>query len=96
MNRPLSFPRASSVAVVALTIGALGAASCDGALAQAARPTAQAPVAAEAVRLEPLTGSYVAVGRINLRQQPSQQGARVGQIDAGAKVTVTGKVVDSP
>ncbi len=96
MNRPLSFSRASSVAVVALTIGVLGAASCNGALAQVARPAAQAPVAAEAVRLEPLTGAYVAVGRINLRQQPSQQGARVGQIDAGAKVTVTGKVVDSP
>ncbi|RJF84121.1 hypothetical protein D3877_05820 [Azospirillum cavernae] len=96
MSRPSSLSRASSVAVIALTVGLLGVAVCNQAAAQTTRPAAPAPAAAEAVRLEPLTGDYVAVGRINLRQQPSQQGARIGQIDSGAKVVVTGKVVDSP
>ncbi len=96
MSRPSSLSRASNVAVVALTVGLLGVAACNQAAAQATRPAAPAPAAAETVRLEPLTGAYVAVGRINLRQQPSQQGARIGQIDSGAKVAVTGKVVDSP
>jgi uncharacterized protein YgiM (DUF1202 family) len=94
MTRPPSLSRARSVAVVALTIGALGVTVCNPAAAQTARPTA--PASAESVRLEPLSGAYVAVARVNLRQQPSQQGARIGQIDSGAKVAVTGKVVDSP
>lgn len=96
MSRPSSFFRASNVAVVALTVGLLGVATCNHAAAQTTRPVAPVPAAADTVRLEPLTGAYVAVGRINLRQQPSQQGARIGQIDSGAKVAVTGKVVDSP
>ncbi len=96
MSRPSSLSRASNVAVVALTVGLLGVAACNQAVAQSTRPAAPAPAAADTVRLEPLTGDYVAVGRINLRQQPSQQGARIGQIDSGAKVAVTGKVVDSP
>lgn len=48
------------------------------------------------VRMEALEGEYVTLGRTNLRQQPSQQGARLGQIDAGATVRVTGKVADAP
>jgi uncharacterized protein YgiM (DUF1202 family) len=94
MSRPPSLSRASSVAVVALMAGVLGAAVCGHAVAQTTRPTA--PASTDAVRLEPMTGAYVTVGRVNLRQQPSQQGARIGQIDSGAKVAVTGKVVDSP
>lgn len=49
-----------------------------------------------AVRMEALEGDYVTLGRTNLRQQPSQQGARLGQIDAGVTVRVTGKVADAP
>lgn len=48
------------------------------------------------VRMEAMEGEYVTLGRANLRQQPSQQGARLGQIDAGATVRVTGKVADAP
>lgn len=43
-------------------------------------------------RLEPLEGEYVATTRTNVRQQPSSQAQRVGRLEAGAKVRVTGKV----
>ncbi len=56
--------------------------------AQTARP--------DAVRLQPLAGDYVTVGRTNLRQQPSQQGTRIALLDAGVRVRVTGKVADAP
>lgn len=97
MSRPLPVSRAHQAATIALLVGLLGAAAPSGGLAQTANPAAPATSpAADGVRLEPLSGSYVAVARSNLRQQPSQQGTRLGQIDAGAKVVVTGKVVDSP
>ncbi|MFD1623276.1 SH3 domain-containing protein [Azospirillum griseum] len=97
MSRPPPFSRACQVAVVALLLGLPVAGVPGDALAQTARPAPTvATPASDGVRLEPLSGSYVAVARINLRQLPSQQGTRIGQIDSGAKVTVTGKVVDSP
>lgn len=96
MSQPQPFSRAHQAAVVALMVGLLGTAVPSAGFAQTAAPAQGAAPAADGVRLEPLSGTYVATARINLRQQPSQQGARVGQIDSGAKVTVTGKVVDSP
>ncbi|AWK86933.1 SH3 domain-containing protein [Azospirillum thermophilum] len=64
------------------------------ALAQTPSPTG--PASRAAVRLEALEGEYVTLGRTNLRQQPSQQGARLAQIDAGTRLRVTGKVADAP
>lgn len=78
----------SRLRAVALVL-ALGAAGAPGVVAaQTARP--------DAVRLQPLTGDYVTVGRTNLRQQPSQQGTRIALIESGVRVKVTGKVADAP
>lgn len=64
-------------------------------LVVAAAATAQT-AAPSAPRLEPLEGPYVATTRTNVRQQPSAQSARVGQIESGATVRVTGKVAGAP
>ncbi|HYH37427.1 MAG TPA: SH3 domain-containing protein [Azospirillum sp.] len=61
----------------------------------AAAATAQT-AAPQAPRLEPLEGAYVATARVNVRQQPSAQAPRVGQIESGATVRVTGKVAGAP
>lgn len=61
----------------------------------AAAATAQT-AAPQGPRLEPLEGAYVATARVNVRQQPSAQAPRVGQVESGATVRVTGKVAGSP
>ncbi|PWC52736.1 SH3 domain-containing protein [Azospirillum sp. TSO22-1] len=61
----------------------------------AAAATAQT-AAPQGPRLEPLEGAYVATTRVNVRQQPSAQASRVGQIESGATVRVTGKVAGAP
>lgn len=85
MSPIVSSSRLRAVALV-LALGAVGAPGAV--MAQAARP--------DAVRLQAMTGDYVTVGRTNLRQQPSQQGARIALIESGVRVTVTGKVADAP
>lgn len=57
----------------------------------AAAATAQT-AAPQAPRLEPLEGEYVATTRANVRQLPSAQAPRVGRLESGATVRVTGKV----
>ncbi|WP_448191844.1 SH3 domain-containing protein [Azospirillum sp. sgz301742] len=49
-----------------------------------------------AVRMEPLDGDFVTASRTNVRQQPSAQAPRVGRLESGAKVRVTGKVAGEP
>ncbi|PWC31248.1 SH3 domain-containing protein [Azospirillum sp. TSO35-2] len=71
------------------------AASAALAVALLAATVAVAQTGAPA-RIEPLDADFVAASRTNIRQQPSLKGARVAQIDAGAKVHVTGKVADAP
>lgn len=44
------------------------------------------------LRIEPVEGDFVTVSRTNVRQQPSAQAPRVGRIESGDKVRVTGKV----
>lgn len=48
------------------------------------------------LRIDPLEGEFIANSRTNVRQQPSGQAQRVGRIESGAKVRVTGKVADAP
>lgn len=80
-------PKATLVAAFLCCSVAAGAALAQTAPSQANRT---------ALRIEALEGEYVTLGRTNLRQQPNQQGTRLAQIEAGARVRVTGKVADSP
>ncbi|MBP2229282.1 hypothetical protein J2847_002576 [Azospirillum agricola] len=89
MSHSVPSPRLR-VAALALAIGLGGASGPVSAqtAAQTARPAA--------VQLQPVSGDYVTVGRTNLRQQPSQQGARIALIESGVRLKVTGKVADAP
>lgn len=58
-------------------------------LAAAAAAQTSSPAS---VRIEPVDGDFVTVSRTNVRQQPSAQAPRVGRIESGDKVRVTGKV----
>ncbi len=110
LSRPSLSARLGGVApavalcmALCMALGLAGAASAQtapattptaatGAAPAAARPTPRA----DGVRLEPLSGDYVTVGRTNLRQQPNQQGTRLGQIETGVRLRVTGKVAGVP
>ena len=89
---PFSPLMARHALAAALLIGA-------GALhsAPAAAQTAATPPAAQGqVRLEAASGEFEATARVNLRQLPGPQGKRLGALDVGEKVRVTGKVANMP
>jgi hypothetical protein len=56
--------------------------------AQTPAPAAQSPQ----IRIEAASGAFEAVARINLRQLPNTQAKRLGVLNAGEAVQVTGKV----
>lgn len=85
--RPVRESVAAPLVVAAVLVLAAAAA------AQTASPGSTAP---GSVRVEPLDGDFVTAGRTNVRQQPSAQAPRVGRIESGAKVRVTGKVTGAP
>ena len=85
--RPVRDSVAAPLAVAAVLILAAAAA------AQTSSPGSSSP---GSVRVEPLDGDFVAASRTNVRQQPSAQATRVGRIEPGAKVRVTGRVAGAP
>jgi hypothetical protein len=58
--------------------------------AQTPAPAAQTPT--PQIRIEAASGAFEAVARINLRQLPNPQAKRLGVLNAGEAVQVTGKV----
>jgi uncharacterized protein YgiM (DUF1202 family) len=67
-----------------------GAAFASPVGAQTPAPAAQTPT--PQVRIEAASGAFEAVARINLRQLPNPQAKRLGVLNAGEAVQVTGKV----
>lgn len=61
----------------------------------AAPSWAVAQTASSQFRVEAAVGTFVTAARINLRQLPDAQSKRIGVLEAGEKVQVTGKVANS-